>query len=83
MTKPSRKHTSAIMQSIKLLENAFNNAAEPKFKRALLRDIRLHEEVRSMLFHMIENPTLPFLDDRQGHEEPILNQIEDDPNGAF
>lgn len=94
MIKPTSKHTNSIHQSIKLLENAQSSAIDPKFKKALQRDIKLHQEVLKMLWHLIENPTLPFIDDRVGHEKDpvdqlldvaskLLSPIEDEPDTAF
>lgn len=75
MTKPTNKHVYAIQQSIRLLENALRSAQDPKFIRALQRDIMLHQQVCSMLWKMIENPTLPFLDEREGHAKTNIGKF--------
>lgn len=83
MIKPTTKHTDVIIRAQKLFENAMNSAVEPKFKRALQRDIKLLTQVRGILYRVIDCPTLPFIVSAEPPVQPILDQIEQEPNGAF
>lgn len=83
MTKPKQRHVSAVIRAQNLLETGINVDNNDKLKNSIATDIKLLGQVREMLYRMIENPTLPFSDDIPNLGEPILDQIENDPNGAF
>lgn len=78
MKKPTEQHTQALLQQIYLLRNAKAGSIEPKFIRSLERDMKLIQEVRDMLFHAIENPTLPFHPEPTLESNPNLDAIEAD-----
>jgi hypothetical protein len=83
MKKLKAKHCYVLNSCQKLLENARSNAIEPKFIKALDRDIRLIAEVTEMLWFAIENPVLPFVPSQPPSVAPVLDPIEQEPNAAF
>lgn len=72
MTKPNRKHLTAITHSVHLLEHGLADEVEKRFHCYMVRDISLLTEIKNMLFQMIANPTLPFV----GPAVPILAEAE-------
>lgn len=60
MPKPGRKHIAALHRSIRLLENGLDTVVEEKFRQGIASDIESLQEILSMFWYMIENPTLPF-----------------------
>lgn len=94
MIKPKMKHVSAITRSVNLLESGLADELVKRFHNAIERDLGLMREVKAMLFEMIENPTLPFMEVASGiaainlipdpePDKPILDEIEAEPDGAF
>lgn len=73
MTKPSTKHCSAIIRSIHLLEYGLNDELDKRFRKALDQDIILLSEAREILYQLINNPTLPFVEEVAA-ELPVLAQ---------
>lgn len=83
MTKPKMKHVSAITRSIHLLENGLSDDLEKRFHKAIERDLNLMNEVKDMLYVMIENPTLPFTEIDSGLQAIDLIPIADVPDESF
>lgn len=83
MTKLNQRHINAITRAQNLLETGVNVTGNEKLKKSIDNDIRILCELRELLYFALENPTLPFPDDLSEPAEPILNQIEDEPDGAF
>lgn len=83
MTKPKVKHCSAITRSIHLLEHGLSDDLEKRFHKAIERDLELLKDVKDMLYVMIENPTLPFVEAVSCLEAIELIPLADVPNEAF
>lgn len=76
MTKPRLEHIAAVTRTQHLLETAVNVDDNPSLAKRIGRDIQLLCQVREILYHYIENPTLPFTG------EPLVDKIEDAPDEA-
>lgn len=83
MTKPKVKHCSAITRSIHLLEHGLSDDLEKRFHKAIERDLELLKEVKEMLYVMIENPTLPFVEAVSCLEAIELIPTTDVPNESL
>lgn len=83
MKKPARRHIYAITRVQRLLETGVDVANKPKLAKSINDDIALLCEVRDILYQIIENPSLPFVIHQLDSVQPILDQINAEPNGAF
>ncbi len=83
MKKPVHAHTCAITRAQNLLETGIDVTNKPKLAKSIQKDIVLLCEVRDILFHLIENPTLPFAVLHFEKVRPELNPVEDEPNEAI
>lgn len=83
MSQLKQRHINALTRAQNLLETGVNVTGNEKLRKSIEHDISTLSELRDLLYFAIENPTLPFLDDLAEPAYPILNQIEDEPDGAF
>lgn len=60
--KPTYKHMIALIHCTHLLENGLHSVIEKRFKKGLETDLEAIAEIRTMLYEIIENPTLPFVE---------------------
>lgn len=69
MKQPTQVHIDAIAHAQLFLEPAIDKQPEPRFRRAIERDIELLAEVKKMLIWLMYNPSLPF-DKSEDLEKP-------------
>ncbi|MGB3906457.1 MAG: hypothetical protein WBB22_16230, partial [Anaerolineae bacterium] len=79
----NQHHIHAVGRSISLLESGHKEVVEPKFHRALDRDIKLMSQVKSILWEIWRNPMMPNLLVSCDDPHPVINAIDEEPNGAF
>jgi len=77
------KHINAITRAQNLLETGVNVTGNEKLRRSIEKDIATLSELRDLLYFALENPTLPFLEELSEPADPILNKIDDEPDGAY
>jgi len=83
MTQLKMRHINAVTRAQNLLETGIDVTDNAKLRRSIEKDIATLSELRDLLYYAIENPALPFLDDVNEPADPILNQIDEEPDGSF
>lgn len=94
MTKLRHDHICAVTRAQNLLETAVDVKGNAKLSKSIRGDIVLLTQLRQILFHIVENPTLPFIESAEPTKAPFLDAldaeleaeigpIEKEPNAAF
>jgi len=83
VTSVKQKHIHAITRAQNLLETGVNVSNNEKLRESIKKDILILCELRQILFYALENPTLPFNVEAETEADPIVDQIENEPDGAF
>lgn len=83
MLKPTSKHIESIVRCEQLLKSGLNSVVRQQFRNNIEEDLLALSEVKQMLYQVVANPTLPFLEAEPLRDEPALDKIENEPDGAF
>lgn len=83
MTKLQFKHISAVTSAMKLYQTCLDDNFQSHVHKSVQREMDTLIELRDILLEMHRNPSLPFTTLEPSMADPILDQIENEPDGAF
>lgn len=83
MTRLEKRHVTSLVHAKKLFENARRKDMDPKYAKALERDIKSLSDIHSVIYELIANPALPCFDPKPVTDGPVLAHISTEANSAF